>query len=464
MEMLMFNINRNINVPIYKQLYENIKKNIINNVLQHDEKLPSKRQLSHYLSVSQTTIEHAYQLLADEGYIYSKNRSGFYINDIVNLPVTYKTKLTNDTQHQPRHFKYSFKLGAVDQSHFPNGLFRKYAKEAFDEAQLYMLDSGHKQGDYRLRKEIRNYIFHSRGVNASPDQIIVGSSTEQLLSIITDTIASATYMIEDPLYKQVRDLLKRKHIPFEFISVRKNGIDIEEINKANKDIVYITPSHQFPTGVIMDLKRRTQLIKWASEKPSRYIIEDDYDSEFRYSGKPIPALQSIDNTDSVIYVSTFSKSISPSIRVAYAVLPKKLLKQYQEKSNIEGGTVPRHTQFILSRFMEEGHFERHLNRMRKIYRHKRNTIINELHKYPNHFTVSGELTGMHFILTVRNGLTLDECIKRAEECSIDIKPLSHYRFKKGDDTPHFVLGFGGIENKDLQSHIEALITCWRTDK
>ena len=209
----------------------------------------------------------------------------------------------------------------------------------------------------------------------------------------------------------------------------------------------------------MDLKRRTQLIKWASEKQTRYIIEDDYDSEFRYSGRPVPALQSLDNTDSVIYVSTFSKSISPSLRVAYAVLPKKLMQQYQNKTNIEGGTVPRHTQYILSRFMNEGFFERHLNRMRKIYRSKRDIILNELMKYPNDFKVSGELTGMHFILTVVNGLTLEECLHRIKKCDIDIKPLTHYRFKQSDHTPHFVLGFGGIKIDEAKEHIEALIKC-----
>lgn len=459
MEMLMFNINRNISLPIYQQLYENIKQNIINDVMRRDEKLPSKRQLSNYLSVSQTTIEHAYQLLSDEGYIYSKNRSGYYINDIVNLPVTYKSKVTDETVQDEISYQYSFKLGAIDKVHFPNDLFRKYAKEAFDEQQIHLLDSGHKQGDINLRKEIGHYIFHSRGVNCSPQQIIVGSSTEQLLSIITDIISDSKYMIEDPLYKQVRNLLKRKHVPFEFIPVSENGIDIEQIKKIDYDVVYITPSHQFPTGVIMDLKRRTQLIKWASEKSNRYIIEDDYDSEFRYSGRPIPALQSLDNSDSVIYVSTFSKSITPSLRVAYAVLPKSLISVYQKKTNIEGGTVPRHTQYILSKFMNEGHFERHLNRMRKIYRNKRDIILEELRQHPETFVISGEMTGMHFILTVINGLTLEECINKTKDFDIDIKPLSHYHFKKTDNTPNFVLGFGGINIEDAKDHINALITC-----
>ncbi|WP_323703400.1 PLP-dependent aminotransferase family protein [Mammaliicoccus sp. Dog046] len=460
MEMLMFNINRDISTPIYLQLYENIKQNIINNTMQHNEKLPSKRQLSHYLSVSQTTIEHAYQLLCDEGYILSRSRSGFYINDIVNLPVTYKTQLPTESDENESLYQYRFKLGAIDKSHFPNDLFRKYAKESFDDHQICLLDSGHKQGDYNLRKEIRNYIFHSRGVNCLPQQIIIGSSTEQLLSILTDILSDAKYMIEDPIYKQVRNLLKRKHVPFEFIPVNSNGIDIEQIIRTDFDVVYITPSHQFPTGVIMDLKRRTQLIKWASEKNSRYIIEDDYDSEFRYSGRPIPALQSLDNTGRVIYVSTFSKSISPSIRVAYAVLPQELLSIYRKKTNIEGGTVPRHTQYTLGRFMSDGHFERHLNRMRKIYRNKRDIIIRELKKYPDIFSISGELTGMHFILTVTNGLSLEDCVHRVEQMNIDIKPLAHYRFKQNDHIPQFVLGFGGIPDEDLENHIHALIQCF----
>lgn len=462
MEILTFYINRKLDTPIYQQLYENIKNNIIDDKLKHNEKLPSKRQLSHHLSVSQTTIEHAYQLLIDEGFIYSKNRSGFYISDIENLPITYKSKIKirKEETYEEKQPSYSFKLGAIDQEHFPTELFRKYAKEAFESNQLHLLDSGHKQGDSNLRKEIRNYIFHSRGVNCTPEQIIVGSSTEQLLSIITDIIPKSTYTIEDPLYKQVRNLLKRKHVPFEFVSVTKNGIDLEHITNSNNEVVYITPSHQFPTGVIMDLKSRTKLIKWASEDPSRYIIEDDYDSEFRYSGRPLPALQSLDNTESVIYVSTFSKSISPALRVAYAVLPQKLLDIYQRKTNIEGGTVPRHVQYMLTQFMSDGQFERHLNRMRKVYRQKREIILKQLLKYPNDFEVSGDLTGMHFIITVTNGLNTYECINKAIACDIEIKPLSHYRFKKIDTSPSFVLGFGGIPLQKVKAQITLLIQCW----
>ncbi|PCF87923.1 PLP-dependent aminotransferase family protein [Staphylococcus intermedius] len=466
MEMLMFHINKRDGQPIYIQLYENIKQSIINGSMHEGEKLPSKRQLSQYLSVSQTTVENAYAQLVDEGYIYSQPKSGFFVSDIETLPLTKKTLLESfPSQHitspEPA---YAFNLGMIDQAHFPFEQFRKYAKEAFEELQFHLVEPGHKQGDYALRTQISRYLFHSRGVQSSPEQVIVASSTEQLLSIITDLLPEQTgIMLEDPIYPQVHQVLKRKHIPFHFVPVEKDGIAINTVENGPHHVVYITPSHQFPTGVTMSLKKRMRLLKWASAHPHRYIIEDDYDSEFRYEGKPIPALQSLDQTGSVIYVSTFSKSISPTIRIAYAVLPEALLRHYQTTKNIEGGTVPRHTQYMVTAFMETNQFERHLNRMRKIYRQKRDIILHQLQQYPAIFDVSGEKTGMHLIVTIKNGWSEQTCLKQLQRFDIDMKPLSQYVYHQEHQAPRFVVGFGGIPIEDLETHMERLIACFKEE-
>ncbi|HHU6750241.1 TPA: PLP-dependent aminotransferase family protein [Staphylococcus pseudintermedius] len=465
MEMLMFHINKSHTQPIYIQLYENIKQSIMKGQMQEGEKLPSKRQLSQYLSVSQTTVENAYAQLIDEGYIYSRPKSGFFISDIETLPFTQTVPLKPSVQAITASptLKYAFKLGLIDEQHFPFEQFRKYAKEAFEELHFDLVDPGHKQGDLALRTQISHYLFHSRGVQSTPEQVIVASSTEQLLSIITDLLPDTqTMMLEDPIYPQVHHVLKRKHIPHVFIPVKKDGIAIDEIEQATHNIVYITPSHQFPTGVTMRLKNRMRLLKWASAQADRFIIEDDYDSEFRYEGKPIPALQSLDQTGSVIYVSTFSKSISPTIRIAYAVLPESLLRHYQKTDHIEGGTVPRHTQFIVAQFMETNQFERHLNRMRKIYRQKRDKILAQLHQYPDIFEVSGEKTGMHLIITIKKGWDEQTCISRLKDFDIDMTPVSHYMFNKQTHPPRFVLGFGGIAMDALDTHIAQLIACFKS--
>lgn len=461
MEMLMFDIDKKHAQPIYQQLYDNIKNSIIKGVLREGEKLPSKRQLSQYLSVSQTTIEHAYLQLIDEGFIVSKPKSGYFVSDIESLPFITRTPITpldnqNTTLDVPV-FHYRFQLGAIDEAHFPFDVFRKFAKESFEEPQFHLIDTGHKQGDFALRKEISQYLFHSRGVHATPEQVIVASSTDQILSIITDLLSSTShYLLEDPLYPQVHELLKRKHINYSFLKVHADGIHIEP-HQGAQDVVYITPSHQFPTGIIMKLKQRIALLKWAQAKPERYIIEDDYDSEFRYEGKPIPALQSLDPSGSVIYVSTFSKSIAPSIRIAYAVLPVALQKQYQQKQNIEGGSVPRHTQYMVSQFMASHHFERHLNRMRKIYRQKRDLLISKLEKHPEHLSISGELTGMHFVISIKNGWSEEKCLKQFHQHSIELKPLSSYCYHSKPQTPQFVLGFGGIPLSEVETHATQLL-------
>ncbi|MBI5975637.1 PLP-dependent aminotransferase family protein [Staphylococcus canis] len=469
MEMLMFNIDKSKDQPIYIQLYEKIKENIINNTIREGEKLPSKRQLSHHLSLSQTTIENAYGLLIDEGFIISKPKSGYYVSDIESLPVVVSHQSQNHISSEVHHKhvelpKYTFQLGAVDKAHFPFEQFRKYAKEAFEDLQYDLIESGHIQGDYHLRAQISQYLFHSRGVQSTPDQVIIASSTDQLLSIITDILPeTCSFILEDPIYRQVRQVLKRKHINHDFLPITHDGIDTQNINQWRHEVVYITPSHQFPTGVTMRLKKRIQLLKWASTHQDRFIIEDDYDSEFRYEGKPIPALQSLDQTGSVIYISTFSKSISPTIRIAYAVLPERLMTRYRQKTNIEGGTVPRHTQFIVSRFMESYQFERHLNRMRKIYRKKRDVLLNHLKRYPHIFQISGEATGMHFVIQIVNGLTESECLERFRYYDIQIRPISQYLFKYTYDKPTFVLGFGGIPIEELEEHINQLIQSLNTN-
>ena len=461
MEMLMFDIDKSHAQPIYQQLYDKIKESIIKGVLNEGEKLPSKRQLSQYLSVSQTTIENAYSQLIDEGYIVSKPKSGYFVSDIESLPFIAKNPMTPseepNTSFEVPQYQFRFQVGAIDESHFPFDVLRKFAKESFDEPQFHLIESGHKQGDFALRKEISQYLFHSRGVQATPEQVIVASSTDQILSIITDLLSTRShYLLEDPLYPQVHQLLKRKHIDYSFLKVHADGIHVTS-HQGDQDVVYITPSHQFPTGIIMKLKQRIALLKWAQDKPERYIIEDDYDSEFRYEGKPIPALQSLDPSGSVIYVSTFSKSIAPSVRIAYAVLPDALQKQYQQKQNIEGGSVPRHTQYMVSQFMASHHFERHLNRMRKIYRQKRDILISKLKLYPEYIGISGELTGMHFVITIKNGWSEAKCLKQFQQYSIELKPLSSYCYHSKPQTPQFVLGFGGIPLNEVDAHATQLL-------
>lgn len=443
---------------LYISLYEQLKNQIIEGQYQAQDKFPSKRQLSEHLSLSHTTIEHAYQLLLDEGFIYSKPRSGYYVSDIQSLPVININNQFIEIEPktpESKQYKYAFNLAEIDAEYFPLNLFRKYAKEAFEDNELALLEKGDIQGELNLRQQIAHYLFNSRGVSCHPNQIVIGSSTEQLLNMITDLLKTSSFIIEKPSYPPIKHVLDKNKHNYIQATVEKDGINMIDIINSNKDIVYITPSHQFPTGYVMNLKKRTQLIKWAHQQNSRYIIEDDYDSEFRYYGKPIPALQSLDKNDKVIYISTFSKSLYPSCRIAYIVLPQKLLQSYLSMPYKESNTVPVHIQQIIANFMSSGSFERHLNKMRKIYREKLNYILERLKPHEDQLKIEGALTGMHFTITVDNGLTMSQCLHSAEKLKLK---LNVYNYAEENELlPKFIIGFGGIPNHKLKEHTDVLI-------
>ncbi|WP_053017890.1 MocR-like pyridoxine biosynthesis transcription factor PdxR [Staphylococcus haemolyticus] len=443
---------------LYISLYEQLKNQIIEGQYQAQDKFPSKRQLSEHLSLSHTTIEHAYQLLLDEGFIYSKPRSGYYVSDIQSLPVININNQFIETEPktpESKQYKYAFNLAEIDAEYFPLNLFRKYAKEAFEDNELELLEKGDIQGELNLRQQIAHYLFNSRGVSCHPNQIVIGSSTEQLLNMITDLLKTSSFIIEKPSYPPIKHVLDKNKHNYIQATVEKDGINMTDIINSNNDIVYITPSHQFPTGYVMNLKKRTQLIKWAHQQNSRYIIEDDYDSEFRYYGKPIPALQSLDKNDKVIYISTFSKSLYPSCRIAYIVLPLKLLQSYLSMPYKESNTVPVHIQQIIANFMSSGSFERHLNKMRKIYREKLNYILERLKPHEDQLKIEGALTGMHFTITVDNGLTMSQCLHNAEKLKLK---LNVYNYAEENELlPKFIIGFGGIPNHKLKAHTDVLI-------
>ena len=443
---------------LYISLYEQLKNQIIEGQYQAQDKFPSKRQLSEHLSLSHTTIEHAYQLLLDEGFIYSKPRSGYYVSDIQSLPVININNQFIEIEPktpESKQYKYAFNLAEIYAEYFPLNLFRKYAKEAFEDNELALLEKGDIQGELNLRQQIAHYLFNSRGVSCHPNQIVIGSSTEQLLNMITDLLKTSSFIIEKPSYPPIKHVLDKNKHNYIQATVEKDGINMIDIINSNNDIVYITPSHQFPTGYVMNLKKRTQLIKWAHQQNSRYIIEDDYDSEFRYYGKPIPALQSLDKNDKVIYISTFSKSLYPSCRIAYIVLPQKLLQSYLSMPYKESNTVPVHIQQIIANFMSSGSFERHLNKMRKIYREKLNYILERLKPHEDQLKIEGALTGMHFTITVDNGLTMSQCLHSAEKLKLK---LNVYNYAEENELlPKFIIGFGGIPNHKLKEHTDVLI-------
>lgn len=461
-DMLFIELNKKSNLPLYEQIYNQIQEDIIKGKLIVGMKLPSKRQLGNFLNVSQTTIEAAYGQLAAEGFIVSVPRKGFFVQAIEELSYVQPAQpITTPNRTRKKEIHIDFSPGHIDIDHFPFTDWRKHAKDIIDESSKNLLLLGDPHGDIELREEIAQYLYHSRGVNCTPAQIIIGSGTEQLLPLLIRILGEdTTFAIEDPGYPLTHYVFSHHNRKVEPIPVDAKGMNIKALQQKKADIAYVTPSHQFPTGAVLSAPRKTALLNWASEKENRFIIEDDYDSEFRYTGRPIPALYGMDKGQNVIYMSTFSKSLMPSLRIAYTVLPNTLLKRYEDAFIHYVSTVPRLDQHILARFMKVGDFSKHLNRMRTIYKKKLHILLDTLAQYAPIASYSGEETGMHIILSIQTDETEAQLIQKADEAGIRLYSLNTYRLHKTGGIPSFLLGFGGLSEKDISEGVHQLMKVW----
>ncbi|WP_271814608.1 PLP-dependent aminotransferase family protein [Clostridium beijerinckii] len=459
-------LDSNKNTPLYVQLYEYIKQEIQKGTIKPEMKLPSKRKLANYLGISQNTIQTAYEQLCAEGYVESKPRKGLFVtnidDDLLHYPI-HETKLNidKDKKRDPEYI-IDFNSGKVDLDYFPYSIWRKITIKSLFSDQSSILSLGEAQGEKCLREEISKYLFQSRGVRCSAEQIVIGSGTQFLLILLCMLIGKeCSYAIENPGFHRARYIFKDQGIDVQPISVDEDGICIDELRKSSAKVVYVTPSHQFPNGMVMPISRRIDLLKWCEEKAG-YIIEDDYDSEFRYKGKPIPSLQGLGNSENVIYMGTFSKSLIPSIRISYVVLPSTLINKYQEYYKVYKQTVSRLHQDTLYRFMEEGHWSRHLNKMRTVYRKKHKILLSSINKYMGEkVDIIGENAGLHILLKVKNGMSEEELIKTAFDIKIKVYPTSIYYDKYEDaEYPSIILGFGGLNEIQIEEGINMLKNAW----
>ncbi|WP_188385896.1 MocR-like pyridoxine biosynthesis transcription factor PdxR [Ornithinibacillus halotolerans] len=465
MEMLACHLNRESEMPLYEQLYDYIKIEIMNGNIPYGAKLPSKRRLSEFLKISQNTVEQAYEQLVAEGYVEGIARKGYFVLAYEDLEYVRTSKVEKQPKKKEEKIRYDFHPSRIDTENFPFAKWKKQTKNIIAYENQSLLLMGDRQGEFVLREEIANYLFQARGVHSSPDEIILGAGIEVLLQQLILLLGNdAVYGVEDPGYHVISRILA--HYPNEVraLEVDDRGVKVNSLDNSPVDVLYVTPSHHFPYGSVLSANRRIKLLNWAASRENRYIIEDDYDSEFRYSGKSIPSLQSMDQADKVIYLGTFSKSLIPSIRISYMVLPKQLMEQYRKKLSFFQCSVSRIDQHILANFMKEGEFERHLNRMRKVYRRKMEKTLAVLKPYEEKIKVVSDLSGFHVVLNVENGMSENQLVKKAKEANILIYPLSNYRMdKKANPRPIFLLGFAGIREDELEESIKQLLKSWEFD-
>jgi GntR family transcriptional regulator/MocR family aminotransferase len=463
-------LDTNSSIPLYVQIYEYIKNEILLNRLAPGTKLPSIRALSSYLVLSKNTINTAYQQLLSEGYIKSNGTAGLFVEDINNSFLMADSELSNknytsSTSKISKKIQYDFSNGQIDLDNFPYNSFKSILTQCINISNKEILSYGDHQGDYSLLNKISQYLHQSRGLICSPEQIILGSGTQQSLSLLSLILKKyySSIAFEDPGYIGARAVFEHHNFKIEPIPLEDDGISIKSLYESNTRVVYVTPSHQFPAGMVMPISKRLKLLQWAEEVDG-LIIEDDYDGEFRYKGKPIPALQGLDSNNRVIYLGTLSKSLMPSIRISYLILPQKLLNLYKNHLFIYEQPVPRLIQKTLEIFMEKGYWDKHIRRCRVLYKKKHETLIHAIKEIlSDNVKIIGEESGLHILLQVKSQFTESELIKKALDNGVKVSPTSIYWLNKTHttmDLPVIFIGFAGIKTDLIYDGIKKLRDAW----
>ena len=424
--------------PLYDQLYRYIVAQIRSGALPAGEKLPSKRRLAEHLGLSLTTVERSYGLLTAEGYLESAPRSGYRVAPSLTV-LSPEVPPVPPAPEVRQTLNECFSTSAVDTSVFPYTLWARLSREAVYQ-NPDLLQRGEGQGDWALRGALAGFLHQYRGVSCTPEQVVLGPGLEGLMWVLLQLLPGTVFGLEDPGYASVQRLLDNLNWPYEPIPVDSRGMSVEALSQSGAGVAYVTPSHQFPLGVTTPVGRRSELLRWAYEKPGRYLIEDDYDSEFRYATRPIPAMQGMDRGGRVIYMGTFSRTIAPSIRMAYLILPPGLLEVYRARFGHQSATVSRFEQETLRRFLTSGAYSRHLRRVGNLYRKRRDALVSALEGWGQ---VRGADAGLHLLFTLP-GREEADLVTRAAQAGYRVRGLSEYCLREKPFLGTLVLGFAGL--------------------
>ncbi len=460
--MLTYIFDNTASTALYEQLYQFIKNDIIGGVLKAGERLPSKRNFAKHLGVSTITIENAYGQLMSEGYVYSLQKKGYFVSDISEIAKIRPADAVSDIQLPTEIENYFADLSGnrTNPDNFPFSVWAKLMRETISEKSGELMISSPCGGIYPLRCAIAKHLKSFRGMDVDPDRIIVGAGTEYLYGMLIQLLGrDKIYCVENPGYQKIAQIYKSNEIDYRYADMDGQGLTIKGLSDADADIAHISPTHHFPTGITMPVSRRYELLAWANERDGRYIIEDDYDSEFRLDGKPIPSMQSIDISEKVIYINTFSKSLASTIRISYMVLPVHLANLFYRTMSFYSCTVSTFEQYTLARFIEEGYFEKHINRMRLFYTRQRSRVLDCIKISPlsTRCKIIEEDSGLHFLLRLYTDLTDSELLRRFAKNKIHLSPLSKYYNNPSAAAEHtFILNYSNIDLSSLPKALEII--------
>jgi GntR family transcriptional regulator/MocR family aminotransferase len=464
-------LDTKIDKPIYYQLYEYIRNEITSGKIMSETNLPSLRKLSKYLNLSKNTVEAAYQQLYVEGYIESVPKVGYKVVDIKSD--LYKLSnssssivIKHDENDSLKKYKYDFTPKSSDRACFDIAAWKKIFNAVLNEEGADFLSYGDPQGDYELREEIAKYIYENRGANCHPSQIVLGAGTQYCLSFLCQMLRPNydNVGMEDPGSDKFRFIFERHQFEVKPINVHEQGIDIKQLEDSKSKIVFVTPSNQYPKGIVMSVSNRLQLLNWAQSNDG-IIIEDDYDSEMRFTGKPIPSLKSLDNSDKVVYLGSFSKVFLPAIRISYMVLPKWLLELYLDKYSMYEQTTSIFNQKALARFMKEGYWQSHVRKIRRHYQNKYNTITKAIQTHmKGKVKLISTSAGLRVILEISTDLSEAEVVSMAKGAGIDIWPISKYYMGHNSTEESgkvkVILSYRSIAIEDIEEAVKTLKRVW----
>lgn len=447
--------------PLYEHLCRCLKKDIESGRLEAGERLPSKRAFAKNLGVSTITVEGAYRQLALEGYVHSEPKRGYFVEAIGERPARRTPAPAPLSAGKPflaDAIRPRFELSGnhTDPECFPFSIWSRLMRETVSERAM-LLRRCPAGGMPELRRAIARHLAAFRGFSPDPEQIIVGAGSEYLYGLAIQLLGRGrTYCLENPGYRTVERVYRSCGARVAFAGLDESGLRLEDLRRSGADIAHVSPTHHFPTGINMPAARRYELLAWASEQPGRYVIEDDYDSEFRLEGRPIPALQSIDTEERVIYMNTFSKTLASTVRLAYMVLPAPLLARFRERLGFYACTVSSFEQRAVAKFIERGYFEKHLNRMRTHYGRQREAVLRAIAESPlaPRCEVAENHSGLHFVIRLKTRLADEELEKQLAGRGVHLAPLSSYYAAGGAPRGHeFLFSYSNI---DLETLPEAL--------
>lgn len=450
--MLTYDFSKRENLSKYEYLYQCLRKDIMSGKIAEGEKMPSKRQLAEANGISIRTVMNAYDQLMMEGYLTAKQRSGYYVDSNFSPAIRYQNIPIPDVAPEKKEeWLADFTVNTIVYDKFPFSAWTKVLKQVLADYHVHIMRRGDFLGSKELRAAISKYLYKNRGMRVSPDCIVIGTGIEYLYSKLIHLLPeTAVYAVENPGYRKIRRVYNSVGVNWISLDMDKNGVRMSSLKKSGATVVHVSPEHQYPLGTVMSARRRQELLMWAEDSPDHYIIEDDYDCEFRYRGHPIPALYGMDNSNRVIYMNTFSKTLSPAIRISYMVLPEKLLEQYVNSANFFSNTSSNLEQHTLARFISQGYFERHLNRMRNYYHSRGKRLLCALDKsfgVPIESVSSAE-SGTHLLVRIETNLSDKEIKERAREKGINLNCLSEFCMGSYPEYEHtLVLNYSNMDHE-----------------